>query len=317
MTFQDFLKEWDNDKDSINVYTSGSTGEPKKMELLKEFVKESAQRTNTFFNINSKSRLHSCVSPDFIGGKMMAVRAKIANSLFSWEDPSNEPLKNFPSDSIIDLLAVVPSQIIYILNNLSSLPKINNIIIGGSAIHPDLKIKIANSGLNAFETYGMTETASHIALRPITKENVPFKLFPGIKISLDNESCLKIIFKTGYIVRTNDIAEIISKDEFYIKGRRDDIIISGGRKVNPIVIETKIEKLVPSPFYITGFPDEKWGEKIVMVVEGPSFDKEKLLLQMKNYLEKWEIPKEINFVDKLPLTPNGKIIRVKNQFLSD
>lgn len=314
MTFEDFIEEWHNEQEFIKVQTSGSTGNPKIIELSKDFMVTSGQRTNSFFNINQKSRLHSCISPDFIGGKMMAVRADIANAKLTWEMPSNEPLKGLRADDVLDLVAVVPSQMIYILDNIEKMPKIKNIIIGGSPIHPDLKKKIAESGLNAYETYGMTETSSHIALRKISQMDYPFTTLNGIKVNLDSIGCLKILFENGLEIQTHDIAELISPISFYIKGRIDDIIITGGKKLNPNEIENKISHLINSPFCITGFPDKKWGEKVILLIEGyqDEWNLQELKENLKETLVSWEIPKEIYFIKEFSRTTNGKIKRPKS-----
>ena len=308
MTFEEFLDEWNNGKDFIVAHTSGSTGSPKEILLSKDFVAQSAQRTNDFFRLTENSHLHSCVSPDFIGGKMMGVRALISGASLTWETPSNQPLAKLDPKYKIDLLAVVPSQMLYILDNRNSLPEIKNVIIGGSSIHPELRKKIAESGINAYETYGMTETASHIALRKVTREEPHFDLLPGIKISTDDEGCLIIGFENGYSVKTNDIAVLVSETQFHIRGRKDLIIISGGRKINPIEVERKISKLISVPYLITSVPDPKWGEKVILLIETAQ-DSPSLMDEIKKILQPWEIPKEIRLVTRLPRTPNGKLQR--------
>lgn len=329
MTFEEFFSEWRDNRDYIMALSSGSTGNPKTIFLSKKFVIESALRTNNYFGINSNSKLHSCVSPDFIGGKMMAVRAEISGAKLTWEIPSNQPLKDVDSFNPIDLLAVVPSQMLYIIEHQNLLPEIRNIIIGGSSIHPHLKEKIVESGLRSYETYGMTETASHIALRKVSKENIPFHTLPGIEVSVDNESCLKIKFKDGSEFITNDIAEVISSTEFFIKGRRDYILITGGKKINPVEIEEKIVPYIDRPFCISGVPDEKWGEKLVLLIEDPelaernhdnkfiddscktkvSKNSADLIKKLKSILKSWMVPKEIIYLPSLPRTSNGKIKR--------
>ncbi|MCH5241734.1 MAG: AMP-binding protein [Muribaculaceae bacterium] len=310
MDFKEFIEEWTSSGDYIKVHTSGSTGNPKDIFLPKYFVEESAKRTNRFFNISSESWLHSCIGPDYIGGKMMAVRANIANARFTFELPSNEPLQELSPQDNLDLVAIVPSQVIYMLDNIKSIPKIQNLLIGGSPVHPSLRQKIAKSGLNAYESYGMTETASHIALRKITYDETPFKLLPGINISLDNDNCLVINFEDKNKIYTNDIAELISDSEFYIRGRKDQIIITGGKKINPVELEIRISKFIESPFIFIGVPDEKWGEKVVLLIEGEK--KENLKNNLKLLLHNWEMPKDIFFVKELPRTPNGKIKRFRD-----
>lgn len=323
MEYEAFLKEWTGPSSFIEVETSGSTGSPKSIKLEKSFLRESALRTIDFFRLTEKSLLHSCISPDFIGGKMMAVRAALAGALLSWEIPSNSPLIGFSQDKCIDLLAVVPSQMEFIIDRINSLPRINNIIVGGAPISYRLKEKISSSGLNVYETYGMTETASHIALRKVSSEKIPFKTLPGITVALTNSGTLSITFDNGTVVETNDLAEIISPSEFYITGRRDLVINSGGKKINPIDFENSVSHLIPTPFMISSLPDEKWGEKIVMLIQnyGNTDSQEKfkslLILYLKNELKGWQIPKEIFFVNKIPLTSNGKICRLKGERLLD
>lgn len=318
MTYDDFIKEWENSDNFISVKTSGSTGEPKVINLPKKFMRESAVRTNEFFGIDTQFKLHSCISPDYIGGKMMAVRALISGASLSYENPSNQPLKNISLEQTIDLLAVVPSQMIYIINNLNKIPHLKNIIIGGGEINPGLRKKIAESGLNAFETYGMTETSSHIALRKVKKEDLPFKTLPGIHVEIDSEDCLLIKFETGEVIQTNDIARLVSDNQFYIDGRRDNIINSGGKKINPLELERIISPFISSEFYITAKKDEKWGETPILIIESDSskFNLENLRQNIGKVLERWQMPKEIIFTNKLSRTPNGKIIRGKSHIIS-
>lgn len=141
MTFEEFIEEWRSEKATITAITSGSTGKPKNIELDKTFVEDSANRTNSFFGIDGGSHLHSCVAADFIGGKMMAVRADIAGCSFSYETPTNRPLDGFDKSQRIDLLAVVPSQMVHLLEHKEELPEIVNIIIGGSSINTGLEEK--------------------------------------------------------------------------------------------------------------------------------------------------------------------------------
>ena len=309
MDFNEFFEEWNSNKDYITVKTSGSTGIPKAINLNKNFVKESALRTNTFFALNCNSHLHSCVSADFIGGKMMAVRAFLCGGSFSHETPSNKPLTLYSPNDKLDLVAVVPSQMLHIVENTNILPKIRNIIIGGSAIHPSLRSKIADSGLNAYETYGMTETASHIALRKVTFEEHPFTTLPGITVDTDSNECLNIKFRSGESIQTNDISEVISPTQFLIKGRKDSVIISGGKKINPFELESKISPFINQPFIVKGIEDEKWGKKLILIIEGSPVDNQYLKDAFKTILESWETPKQIFYTERLPRTSNGKIIR--------
>lgn len=310
MTFQDFSAEWRSDKPYITAHTSGSTGTPKEIRLGKEFVRESAMRTNRFFGIDSSWRLHSPLAADYIAGKMMLVRALEAGAAFSWETPSNRPLSSIGPDETIDLLAVVPSQLQYLCDTTNRLPAIRHIIVGGSAVDEALELRVIerHPEWKVYATYGMTETASHIALRRFGEAS--FEPFGGISVNLDSRGCL-VIASGNDSFRTNDIAEIDADGRFRIIGRADNVIITGGKKVHPEEIESALRShFGTDAFLITSRPDPKWSQRIVLLTEvSPSLKPaiDEFFIAIEPYLR----PKEINFVESLERTASGKIKRTK------
>lgn len=308
MIYPEFIQEWENGREYITAMTSGSTGNPKMIRLGKEFVRQSALRTLDFFGLSEGSILYSCISPDFIGGKMMAVRAMVGGCNLEWETPSNKPFMNCQKNKKIDLAALVPSQMVHVVTHLERIPEIRIFLIGGSAIDKTLSEKINKAGLNAYESYGMTETASHIALRRVGEDW--FEPLEGISVTVDKRGCLEIYLPKCDRIVTNDLAETDRNGKFRILGRIDDVIVTGGKKINPLEVERVLGEFCHIPFMVTGLPDEKWGRRLVMVVEGESrFSIEELKSKCSGELPAWQIPKEIIGVDKLPRTSSGKIIR--------
>lgn len=318
MTYKNFFEEWHDDKDYIVCHTSGSTGQPKIIKLSKASMKASALRTIKFFHLSSDSYLYSCISPEYIGGKMMAVRADILNADLGYESPSNQPLNNYKGQSVIDLLAVVPSQLNYIIDNLDKIPYIENIIVGGAPVNNSLNDKILKSKLNVYETYGMTETASHIALKKIDGKSAFFYPLPGISILLNEEGRLIIEINDLNInndagsqnqkhILTNDLAELDGKGGFRIIGRYDNVINTGGIKVVPEEMENILEKSFHCEILITSVPDTFWGEKILMVIDDSKniLSDEFIMQRCRELLPKYCIPKIIMH-RKLDKTPNGK-----------
>lgn len=306
MNWEELRQEWESDSDVLVCHTSGSTGKPSRVELPKTQVAASARRTLSFFGLDSSSHFYSCLAPDYIGGKMMLIRAILAGGYFSWETPSNTPLRDAGTDRI-DLLCVVPSQMQYILDNADRLPEIGNILIGGSAIPETLRTRIAGSSLNSWETYGMTETASHIAIRRVSADTEPFRPLPGIGIST-NEGRLVIDIPGWRRFETNDLVEINDDGSFRILGRADNVIITGGLKVHPEQVEAVLSRYLDFPFCISSMPDPKWGSRVVLEVEHPDMDADRILRICRNTLSKHEIPKEI-IPTTLERTDNGKIRR--------
>lgn len=273
MTVDDFISEWHNEASFVTAVTSGSTGTPRQIRLDKEFMRASARRTNAFFSINSEARLHLPLSADYIAGKMMIIRALEANATLTCEPPSNTP--SLAPQGYIDLLAVVPSQMEYLLAKENT--SVHNYLIGGSAISPALRHQIAASGIAAWESYGMTETASHIAIRPVAATPEPFATLSGIYCSLGEDNNLIITMPRNtrndatITITTRDVAHLIDPEHFLILGRLDNAIITGGIKVHPEQVEAKLAALHwPFRYYIGGVPDHKWTHKVVLYIDTSS-----------------------------------------------
>lgn len=310
MTPEEFTSEWLNDAPYVEVNTSGSTGKPKRIKLSKELMVASARRTIDFFGLTSESRLHSCLSADYIAGKMMIVRGAVCGADVTFETPSNRPLSQIATSERIDLLSVVPSQMIHILDHQDKLPEICNILVGGSAIPYSLRRRIAASELNVFESYGMTETASHIALRRVGMDaEEPFTLLPDVGIDLDVRGCLTVHMKGYPPLITNDVAELHGNG-FIIRGRADNVIISGGKKIHPEVVERKIEALMNGlNYFIHSRSDEKWGERVLLVIEGNDPLPPGLKSALRAVTLPEEYPEDIVRLGHFKRTPTGKLIR--------
>lgn len=314
MTVDDFLIEWrDHSKSYIEAYTSGSTGRPKLIRLPKPFVRASAQRTINYFNIRKGDRLHLCLSPDYIAGKMMIVRCELAGARLSWEIPSNHPLSDLSDCVPIKLMSVVPSQMDWLLENIASIPTVEHFLIGGAAVTESMVKRIVNAGINATESYGMTETASHVALRSLNGKEDYFSMLEGGECFLNDKGCLAV--KIGEQEwHTNDLALINGKKQFKILGRFDNVINSGGVKIFPEQLEQTIAEILANEniggqFMICSRESERWGREAVMAMEGNAIDCNRIIKLLSKSLNHIYLPKAFYVVEKLPRTPTGKVIR--------
>ncbi len=308
MTYDELKSQWTSGAEFLEARTSGSTGSPKMIQLPRSMVKESAWRTIRAFSLTRDSRLHSCLSADTVGGKMQCIRALELGAQFTAEPPSNTPLFMFGPADWLTLVSVVPSQVHHILDRLDNktLPFIEALLIGGSPIPPTLRERIAASPLRAWESYGMTETASHIAVRRVSHEDVPFTPLPGVEVSLTETGCLRILLPGQQPVVTNDLAAL-SPEGFRIIGRYDNVIISGGRKIIPEEIEAMMSA-AGCEATVAPAPDDKWGEKAVAVIT--SEENRRLAEEAAAAIEPhWKRPKEIIVAENIPLTPSGKTDR--------
>lgn len=319
MTQQEFEQEWTNDADYVVCHTSGSTGSPKEIHLDKEMMRSSAKRTNAFFGISSASRLHTCLDFKYIASKMMTVRADVADCRLTSEHPTNQPLQDMTDEEEITLLSVVPSQMEWILNHQPD-SRIRNILIGGAPIPPMLRRRIASSGYQAWESYGMTETASHIALRRVAEDDShPFETLPGITVSVNDNGCLVVSISGMENIVTTDMAEISSPTAFRILGRADNCVISGGVKIIPELLESALGAFIAFNYCISSVEDSKWGERLVLVVEkGDCAVEEEYLakavgVRLNQFKKQLNLgvksPKEIICIKEFPRTSNGKLDR--------
>ncbi|WP_209403074.1 AMP-binding protein [Pseudozobellia sp. WGM2] len=310
----DFLLDWLNDKLTLTVQTSGSTGAPKTIVLEKEKMLNSTKATGDFFNLKEGNTALLCLSADYIAGKMMLVRAMVLGLELDYVSPTSKPIgKEFESH---DFCAMVPLQV---ANSLDELKNIKKLIVGGSPMNQELKTKIKDRGLKTeiFETYGMTETITHIAVKkvhPVETENIVFKTLPGVAINTDERDCLVIDapLVSDDIISTNDIVRIVSNTEFEWLGRYDNVINSGGVKLFPEQIEHKLHETIKARFFVAGLPDDILGQKLVLVVEGNTAT-DQLLEKIKQLtsLDKYEVPKQIFTVPKFKETDSGKVQRKK------
>lgn len=309
-----FKAEWLNDHDYIMAHTSGSTGTPKHIRLPKEMMRRSARRSISFFGIDTQSRLHLCLQPDYIAGKMLIVRSLEAGCRLTAEEPSAFPLAGDTDGDEIHLLSLVGSQLQGFAANVAArrAPAVKHLLLGGAPLNAAMRATACALPCRCWESYGMTETASHVALRPVTPDGEQcFEALEGITFSLTLDQCLIINMggDDGTII-TNDMATLTDERHFHLLGRKDNVIITGALKLFPQILEEKIAPHLPSDrrFYITSRPSEKWGNEVVLMMEGepcplPDFH----TLPLLNY----ERPKAVYFIPQFDQTTSGKIIRHK------
>lgn len=311
-TVDEFLSAWFDTRDCIEAHTSGSTGCPKAILLKKSDMVASARVTNKFFAINEGSNLLCPLSANYIAGKMMIVRAIISQANLWMITPTASP--DTTIIPTIDMMAVVPSQVIAMLENPEKLYRVRNLLIGGAPLPAAIESRLATLPLNSYITYGMTETCSHIALRRVGDMPV-YRALDDITFSTDNRSCLIInsSSRTFRSLVTNDIVELVDSHNFRWLGRYDNVINSGGIKVYPEQIERKIASLIPAGlhYYVSSEPHHKWGNVPILIIERGDYDTEELLSAVRLRVTKPERPNRIITVSDIPMAANGKIMRRK------
>ncbi len=319
-----FIKDWLSDDEYITVHTSGSTGNPKAIKLNKKQVRNSALMTANYLGLGENSNALLSLSANYIAGKMMIVRA-IENEWHLWTtEPSNKPLDIIAPDLQIDLVAWVPSQLQAMLDLNdpefdTRIQRIGTIILGGSPVLPLLTERLRTFPNRVFETFGMTETISHIAMRRLSgpeAQNTFETTDPDIILGQDDRDCLVIVAPAlaHQPVVTNDIVEVKDDRHFRWLGRVDNVVNSGGIKLFPEELERKIQPLIAQRFFLTGISDAQLGQKLILVLENPELDPkeiEHLKETLRTALTRYEMPREIVTISQFEETATHKVNRTE------
>ena len=297
-----FIVQWMDSSPEISLQTSGSTGKPKTLLMSKQAMVNSAIATGKYFKLNPGDSALSCLPFEYIAAKMMFVRAYVLGLELDCIKPSSHPLEAV--SKTYDFCAMVPLQL---ENSIDYLHHIKTLIVGGAKLSNGLKSKLTKSPSNVYETFGMTETVSHIAVKNISKHSSLFEVLPSVSIEVDSRNCLTISAPhlVSTPIQTNDVVKLISNTTFEWIGRFDSIINSGGIKIAPEQLEQQLEGFIDERFFITSQKEDSLGEIMVIVIERST------PYEILNFddLDPMKRPKHIYYVDQFKQTASGKIKR--------
>jgi O-succinylbenzoic acid--CoA ligase len=331
-----FCKSWLKGQEHFLMQTSGSTGKPKEIMLHRSQMQASAEMTAQKLQLFAGTKALVCLHTGYIAGRMMLVRGLV----HGWQLLVNEP-HSLPFTDIkkqLDFVALVPAQLQQTLTlqpqKTALLNQMQAILVGGAAVSAVLENLICQHlQVPVFNTYGMTETVSHIALKQLngTAQQAFFSLMPNTEIGLDDRKCLKIksLATKNEWIQTNDLVDFVYENGkeklqntqnvvgFYWLGRADNVINSGGIKIQIEEVEYKIEKILADlqqfkRFVVLGLSHEVWGEQVILAIESEEWASDlvaSLQVALKKGLQKYEIPKKIVFISKFEETETAKIDR--------
>lgn len=308
-----FIKEWLTSAKSFKLKTSGSTGQPKALYIGREQMEASAKATLSALNLGEGSTALLCMNPDTVGGRMMLVRSLLGNWSLHISPPNRSPI----IDADIDFTAMVPLQVKSLLNSQEGerfLNRIGKLIIGGASISKDLDAQLQLLKTEVYQTFGMTESVSHIALRRVNGGNKSqiYRLIGDNEITIDKNGLLSIkgsVTKNEWL-KTNDIVEMVEGGFRWI-GRADLVVNSGGVKILIENLEKKIKDNSGIDALVWKTEDNQLGERAIGIVKS----KEELDVIMnikekiKEALPQYHFPKEWYINPNWTLTESGKINR--------
>lgn len=269
--------------------------------------------TNEFFGLTPESTGMLCLPASYIAGKMMLVRAVVSGCNLLTVEPSANPFKTITTP--VDFSAITPYQLFHAAADLQHKP-FGKIIVGGAPVTGKLEKLTENIPAELYETYGMTETCSHIALRRFNgmERSEYFTVLHGVTIRQDHRDCLAI--RAPHLleeeIQTNDVVELSGASSFRWLGRADSTINSGGIKIHPEQLEKKLEGIIPSPYFIASLPDDLLENKVVLVIESDAYSilqEEELKVQLEHVLPKYEVPKQLLYIPSFTYSESNKVLR--------
>ena len=318
-----FIKDWLSEKASFTLQTSGSTGTPKLFTFTRQQMQQSATRTIKALGLGAGDEALVCLNIQYIAGKMMLVRALEHQLKLSVVDPSSNPFEKLPPHYQPDFMAVVPLQLQTLISDPKNHSRLNNmkaILVGGAPVSASIRHHIQSLKCPIYETYGMTETLSNVALRLLNTAHKTDRFVPlaGVTLSLDERGCL-IIHDTNQSepLVTNDLGEIDAQGHFTWLGRFDNVINTGGIKVYPEKIEQNLEEQLqeirPALSYFIGpTPDDRFGQVVTLFLsksELSQTDLDNIITKIRALPSNPEKPRKIALISTWKLTETGKTDR--------
>ena len=321
-----FCRQWLAGQELFSLTTSGSTGRPQPITLTRRQMIASAHATGRALGLKAGDSALVCLSTQYIAGMMTLVRGFELGLELTIVKPAGNPLPPFPDEARFDFCAFVPLQLRQILAETPGkkgiLDGMKAILVGGAPVGPELEEQIQRITAPVYHTYGMTETVTHVALKRLngSERSDYFAPLPGVELGLDRRGCLTVRAEmtNNQTVYTNDLAELRPDGTFTWLGRIDNVINSGGVKVQIEKVEAalaeQLRTFAPGRRAVVGpLPHPRLGQSVVVIIEGEPLspaEQAELRLNLQRTLTKYEIPRSFYFLPALPETPTGKIDRI-------
>lgn len=276
----------------IMIPTGGSTGGVKFAMHTWETLLASVERTRLFLNVKKIDSI--CLLPHWhVSGLMSILRALVTGGSICFQEKQSH-----------GYLSLVPTQLKrYLDTDVSWLQQLDGIFLGGAKIDNELLKTATDAGLKITTVYGMTETAAMVLANGKPMPNTQLRINDNGKIEVQ---CPSLFY--GYYPNiphqadcweTSDLGQFNKLGQLEILGRADNIIITGGEKVDPAEVESILLKSTwVSDISIKGEPDPVWGSKVVAYCVADPSIKNQLLAYAKSHLLPYQVPKEWVFLEK-------------------
>ena len=307
---------------SVVSLTSGTSSTPKAVVHTPESMRNSVDAIAQVLILDSNDSWLLCLSPQFVAGMAVLARAFILRQNVHAFDKFNiAGIAEIIETQKSNLISLVPTQLKMLLDAQVDLSNFKAILVGGAGTTNDLIDRCEELNYKVYKTYGMTETFGGICHDGITFPNTTARENDG-QIELNttsifssyrhNEELTRSRFTNDGWYKTGDLGTAHNEYQISITGRADDIVNSGGVKINPVEIENILRKYINTPFVVGGKDHEKWGQALSIVFEN-DVPKDATLQTIRtllsNDLDNKYLPLQTATVEAFQKTTSGKVKR--------
>ncbi|HEX6493807.1 MAG TPA: AMP-binding protein [Candidatus Dormibacteraeota bacterium] len=305
------------------VATSGSSGEPRLVELDRAAVVAAVTASAAALGAQPQHRWLSCLTPAHIGGLLVLLRAVVLGCPLTVHDRFDVELVAGTGDC--DYTSVAATMLVRLLDAGVDLRRFRALVVGGSALTPGLAERAAEAGAAIVSTYGLTESCGGVVYDGRPLKGVTVRIGDGGEVELGGPTLMRgyrgdeaatAAALAGGRLHTGDAGSLDAAGRLRVLGRIAEVIVSGGIKVWPGPLEAVLrEHPGVADVAVTGAPDREWGERVVAVVVPADPARPPTLEELRDHagarVGRHRAPREVVIVDALPRTALGKIRRAE------
>lgn len=318
---------------AVVLFTSGSTGPARGVVLSRAALEAAAAASEAHLGWKDDDRWLLALSTAHAGGLAVVVRCTLAGKPIVMVEGDFDRARCARLLEECTLASLVPTQLLALLEDPAWRPprSLRAVLLGGAAAPPSLLRQAADRGVPFLTSYGLTETFGQIATAPLPHAgdpDAPLVPLAGVQLDAgtrDEPQRIRVrgpTLATAYLdghgalqpiapeLATADLG-FVERGALHVVGRADDVIVSGGEKVHPTVVEAALTA-TPGVRAACAFavPDPRWGHIVgAALVVDATFDEARAAAHWHARLPPHARPRQVALLDTLPLGPTGKVDR--------
>jgi len=305
---------------AVIITTSGSTGEPKGVELSAAALSHSARASLARVGARPGERWLLCLPASHVAGVQVLVRSLLAGTT-----PAIAPAATAAALAASGCahLSVVPTQLVRLLDEpggAAALAGFAAVLVGGAAAGAQVLDQAREAGVTAVTTYGMSETCGGCVYDGVPLDGVRVRAGADGRLRVSGPVLMNRYHGRPDLTRealdggefvTSDLGTVAGDGQVGIRGRADDVINTGGHKVVPGEVAAALSSCPGvREVVVVGRPDPEWGERVTAVVvpadpaDPPGL--ELLRIHVRETLPRYASPSEVVLTEAIPVLPSGK-----------